>query len=158
MNKISFDIAIEAPVSLVYQTMLDDVTYREWTSAFNASSHYQGSWNKGEKIIFIGVDEKGDCGGMVSRIKENIPNQFVSIEHLGLVKDGVEITQGPEVEGWAGALENYRFTTSNGTTHVNIEMDSNEEFESYFKDTWPKALAKLKSICELSAANFSAQI
>lgn len=151
MNKISFDIEIEAPVSLVYQTMLNDATYREWTSPFNASSHYQGSWDKGAKIIFIGVDEKGERGGMVSRIKENIPNQFVSIEHLGLLKDTVEITEGPEVEGWAGALENYRFTAGNGTTQVNIEMDSNEEFESYFRETWPKALAKLKSICELQA-------
>lgn len=148
MNKMHFDVEIQAPVSLVYQTMLDDVTYREWTIPFNPTSHFQGSWEKGAKIIFIGVDEKGERDGMVSRIKENIPNEFVSIEHLGLLQGDVEITQGPEVEGWAGALENYRFTTSNGATHVHIEMDANEEFESYFTDTWPKALAKLKSICE----------
>lgn len=148
MKKISFDVEIKAPVSIVYQAMINDASYRQWTRVFNATSHYQGSWEKGEKIIFIGVDEKGERGGMVSRIKENIPNQFISIEHLGLVKGAEEITEGPEVEGWAGALENYKFTSGNGVTHVNVEMDSNEEFENYFKETWPKALAALKSICE----------
>lgn len=148
MRKISFDIEIEAPVSLVYQTMIDDTFYREWTRAFNPTSHYQGSWEKGSKIIFIGIDEQGERGGMVGRIKENIVNQFISIEHLGLLQGTEEITSGPEVEAWAGALENYRFRSDKGTTQLNIEMDSNEEFESYFKDTWPKALEKLKAICE----------
>lgn len=148
MKKISFAIEVEAPVSLVYQTMIDDTFYREWTRAFNATSHYQGSWAKGSKILFIGIDEQGERGGMVSRIRENIANQFISIEHLGLLQGAEEITSGPEVEAWAGALENYRFSGDKGTTQLTIEMDSNEEFESYFKETWPKALAKLKAICE----------
>jgi hypothetical protein len=28
-------------------------------------------------MLFIGVDENGEKGGMVSRITKNIPNQFV---------------------------------------------------------------------------------
>lgn len=148
MNKLSFTIEIDAPVETVYKTMLDEDSYREWTKEFNLTSHYQGSWEKGAKILFIGMDDEGNRGGMVSRIKENIPNQFVSIEHLGILKDTGEVTEGPEVEDWAGALENYTFKPSNGGTTLSVDMDANEQFESYFAETWPKALARLKSICE----------
>jgi len=85
---------------------------------------------------------------MVSKIRENIPNKFLSIEHLGTLKGEEEITSGPEVESWAGALENYTFKSNNGNTVVEVDMDSNQEFKSYFMDTWPKALKKLKAICE----------
>ena len=85
---------------------------------------------------------------MVSRIKENLTDKFISIEHLGIVKNGDEITSGPEVEGWAGLLENYTLKSTNGISLLEIDIDSNQEFKSYFLETWPKALEKLKSICE----------
>ena len=46
---------------------------------------------------------------MVSKIAENIPNRFVSIQHYGLLKADKEITEGPEVEKWANGFENYTF-------------------------------------------------
>lgn len=147
-ERLHFEVSIDAPVEKVYATMLDEEQYAAWTAAFNPTSHYKGSWEKGAKILFLGSGENGEMGGMVSRIKENIPNRFVSIEHLGLVQNGREITSGAEVEGWAGAMENYSFKEANGKTLLSVEMDSNDEFSDYFSDTWPKALNKLKAICE----------
>ena len=147
-EKLRFEILIDAPVEKVYSRMLDEKQYQEWTAAFSPTSRFKGSWEKGSKILFLGDDEKGNTGGMVSRIKENIPNQFVSIEHLGLVKDGKEVISGEEVESWAGSLENYTFEQKKEKTLLSVEMDSNEEFESYFSETWPKALQRLKEICE----------
>lgn len=89
---LHFEIEIQAPVEKVYETMLHDKTYREWTSIFNATSHFKGSWNKNEKILFMGTDADGKEGGMMSRIKENIPFKFVSIEHLGMINGEEEIT------------------------------------------------------------------
>jgi uncharacterized protein YndB with AHSA1/START domain len=148
MEVINFEISIDAPVEKVYKTMLDDQTYREWTKVFNETSHYKGSWDKGSKILFAGEDKDGNVGGMVSKIRENVPNKFISIEHLGLLQGDKEITSGPELEGWAGALENYTFKTSNGKTIVETDMDSNSDFKDYFSNTWPLALQKLKEICE----------
>jgi uncharacterized protein YndB with AHSA1/START domain len=148
METLQFEIAINAPVEKVYSVMLDEKTYREWTAEFNPTSFYRGSWEKGAKILFIGCNSEGKEEGMVSRIKENIPNQFVSIEHLGILDGTNEITSGPVVDGWAGAMENYSFREDNGKTIVAIEMDANEQFKSYFEQTWPKALQKLKEICE----------
>lgn len=147
-KRLNFEIEINAKVDRVYSIMLDENGYREWTSEFNPGSHYKGSWEKGSKILFIGVDPDGNTGGMVSRIKEHIPMEFVSIEHIGILHNDKEITSGQEVESWSGALENYTFIQHGSSTLLKIDMDANEEFESYFMESWPKALNKLKSICE----------
>ena len=139
MEKMHFEILIKASVEKVYQTMLDKEHYSVWTAEFNPTSHFVGSWEKGSKIVFLGCDKDGNQGGMVSRIRQNVPNKFVSIEHLGLVQNGKEILTGPEIEQWAGALEEYTFTETDDTTKVEVDMDSNEEFRSYFTDTWPRA-------------------
>jgi uncharacterized protein YndB with AHSA1/START domain len=147
-NRMHFEIMIDASPEMVYQTMFEDKNWRNWTAAFNPSSYYEGSWQKGSKMLFLGCDSEGNLGGMVSRVKENIPHTFVSIEHLGIINNGNEITSGPEVDGWAGALENYTFTNVNGQTKFEVDMDANEEFMSYLNETWPKALNRLKLICE----------
>lgn len=148
MEKIHFEISINAPAQKVYQSMINEKHYNQWTSVFNATSHYKGSWDKGSKILFIGSDSDGNTGGMVSFIKENIPNKFISIEHCGILKGDTEITSGEEVEAWAGSHENYTFNETDGITLLSIDLDSVEEFKDYFTETWPKALQILKTICE----------
>lgn len=151
LETMHFEIKINATADKVYKAMLDEKKYSEWTSAFNpGGSFYKGSWGKGSKIEFLGPDQKGELGGMVSRIKENIPNSFISIEHLGIVKNGKEITSGPETEGWAGALENYTFKEDHGKTLLQVDTDSNQEFKKFFQDVWPKALSKVKELSEKS--------
>ena len=128
--------------------MIDQNHYKEWTSEFNPTSHFKGSWEKGSKILFLGDAADGTLDGMVSRIKENIPNRFISIEHLGIVENGREVLCGPDVDVWAGARENYSFTEKDGSTLLSVDTDTTDKFKQYFLDTWPKALQKLKSICE----------
>lgn len=151
MKTLQFKVSIDAPVSKVYDFMLgtnSQSTYEQWTSLFNPTSSYEGSWEKGNKILFVGVDEKGEKGGMVSKIADNIPNQFVSIQHYGLLKASEEITEGPEVEKWANGFENYTFEENNGITTVSVDLDTNEEFLDFMSQTYPKALDKLKELCE----------
>jgi len=148
--RIRHEIQINAGVNHTYKTMIDDKQYRGWTSVFNPGSCFSGSWNKGSKILFIGTGEDGTTGGMVSRIKENIPGKFISIEHLGMLKDGKEILSGPEVESWAGAEENYSFSGDDNKTLLTVELDTGSDYVDYFNETWPKALKLLKEICERS--------
>ncbi len=148
MEKLEFEIEIKASTEAVYSAMLDEEKYREWTSVFNPTSRYEGSWEKGAKIRFIGVDSKGNTAGMIARIRENIPNKFISIEHIGILNNGEEILSGPEVDGWQGALENYEFISNGNMTTLKVSMDANENFKEYFEETWPKALLRLKQICE----------
>lgn len=151
MEKLQFKVSINAPVTKVYDFMLginSKSTYEQWVSVFNPTSTYEGSWDKGDKILFIGVDEQGEKGGMVSRIIENNSNRFVSIQHYGLVQADKEITEGPEVEKWANGFENYTFEESNGTTTVTVDLDTTEDFVEYMNEMYPKALDKLRELCE----------
>ncbi len=145
---LHFQIVINAPAEKVYHLMIENKTYREWTSEFNPTSHFKGSWEKNSKILFLGTDKNGKLGGMVSVINDNIPNKFISIKHLGIIHEGIEKTSGPEVDKWAGGLENYTFKEVNGSTILEIDLDAIEDFKEYFTETWPKALNKLKEVCE----------
>ena len=148
LKTMRFEISIHAEAGKVYRTMLDENGYSAWTAAFNPTSRFKGSWEKGSRIHFLGQDQDGSVGGMVSSIRENIPGKFVSIEHLGMIKDGKEVMTGPDVEIWAGAMENYTFTGDGGNTLLRVDADTIGDYESFFQETWPKALALLKSICE----------
>jgi hypothetical protein len=151
MTKVHFKENINASAEKVYKTMLgiDDVKiYEQWTAEFNPTSTYEGKWDKGSKILFVGCDETGKRGGMVSEIAENIPNRFVSIRHYGILDGDTEIIEGPEVEKWTGGFENYSFEEKNGVTTITIEIDVTEEFMDYFNETWPRALKKIKLMCE----------
>lgn len=147
MDKLHFSIDIKAPKEKVWNTMLNDETYRKWTEPFYPGSYYKGGWNKGSKILFLAPGEKGEMG-MVSRIAENKLYEFISIEHLGVINNGVEDTTSEEVKNWAGAHENYTFKENNGATKVLIDLDSDEKYSEMFSEMWPKALDKLKDLAE----------
>lgn len=151
MKRLQYKIDIKAPVTKVYKTMLgleNKSTYEAWTAEFNPTSTYEGNWEKGSKMLFVGVGEDGEKGGMVSEIAENIPNQFVSIRHLGIVKGDTEITSGEEVEKWIGSMENYSFEENNGMTTLTVDIDMVEDYIDYFDMAYPKALNKLKQTIE----------
>lgn len=153
MKKLKFTITINAPAEIVYNKMLglDDInTYRQWTSEFNPSSTYEGSWEKNSVIHFFGTDSKGEKAGMVSEVAENIPGELVSIKHIGIIMGNTQITEGPEVESWAGALESYKFTEHGGVTTLTVECDTAEEHLESFSKIWPNALSALKKMVEVS--------
>lgn len=151
MEKLQFKKEINAPAQHVYETMLglkDKSTYDAWVKVFNPTSSFEGSWDKGSKIYFTGIDENGKKGGMVSRIEEHEPAKFVSIGHLGILDGETEITSGEHVEAWQGGHENYTFEENNAVTTVTVELDTVAEYADYFKENYPAALAKLKEISE----------
>ena len=103
MEKLHYDIAINATPEKVWKVLWTDQTYREWTSAFSEGSHAKTDWKEGSKVLFL----DGTGQGMVSKIAANRPNEFMSFEHLGEIRDGNEDTTSEKVKEWAGAHENY---------------------------------------------------
>lgn len=149
MKQLHTSILIQAPKEKVWHTMLDDATYRQWTRAFNPGSYYKGSWEQGSEIEFLGPDPAGPGeGGMFSRIKENREFEFISIEHLGLIKNGVRDTTSDEVKKWAPAFENYTFVEKDGGTELQVDMSVHDEFAAMFEEMWTKALQDLKALAE----------
>lgn len=148
MQTIQFTILIDADKHKVWNIMLEDKTYREWTKEFNADSYYEGSWSKGSEIRFIGANAEGKLEGMFSRIKENDPYRFISIEHLGMISNGIVDTTSEEVKKWTPSFENYTFTEKGDKTESKVEMQVGEEYKKIFEEMWPRALKALKALCE----------
>jgi uncharacterized protein YndB with AHSA1/START domain len=143
---INFSVQINAPREKVWSVLFDDATYRQWTAVFHEGSYAETDWQEGSKALFLGP---GGKDGMVSTIARNIPNEFLSIKHLGTVKDGVEDTTSEEVQKWAGGLENYTLKEKDGGTELTVDGSKiPEEYYDYFTGVWPKALAKVKELSE----------
>lgn len=151
MQKLHYEILIDSPVKKVWDTMLEDATYREWTALFHEGSRYEGSWDEGSKILFLGPGEDGQGeGGMVSKIAENRLHEFISIRHYGFIFNGVEDTTSDFVKKWIDEdpRENYTFTNVDGKTQLVIDVDVDEDWADDLAQAWPKALERLKELCE----------
>lgn len=152
MEKLSFSIDIRAPKKKVWETMLNDDTYRKWTEVFNptdfpSGSHYEWEWKEGSRMLFIGSDENGEISGMISKIKEVRPYDYLSIQHLWEIVNGKE-TYWPETQN---AQENYTFIEKDGVTRVSVDLDTDEQYKDMFEEMWPEALKKLKALSESNA-------
>ncbi len=149
MQKLHFEIFINAPREKVWDTMLGKETYKEWTKVFQEGSDYRGSWEEGSKILFIGPGKESESeGGMIGRIKENRKYEFISIEILGMIENGIEDTTSEAVKSWTEAFENYTFTEKDGGTKLSIEVNTLGEFKTMMETMWPKALQVLKELAE----------
>ncbi|MGP4031257.1 SRPBCC family protein [Pseudarthrobacter sp. 1C304] len=147
MEKLRYSVTVNAPVQDVWSTMLDQASYREWTKAFGESS-YVGDWSQGSDIRFVGPDGDGSMGGLIATVEENRPHELISLRYIGLIVNGEVDATSEAAKPFVGGHERYAFSESGGSTTVDVELDSDEQFVSMFDDAWPPALAKLKEIAE----------
>ena len=77
MEKLHYSITINASNKKVWETMLGIDTYKLWTDIFSPGSYFVGDWSEGSKMLFLGPGEKRKESGMVSKIKENKPYEYV---------------------------------------------------------------------------------
>jgi hypothetical protein len=144
MEQLEFKIIIDAPREVVWNILIGIDTYPVWTSVFCEGSKVETDWKVGSKALFL----DGNNSGMVSVIAENNPYSFLSIKHIGEVKNGIEDTEGEQVKSWAGCHENYTLKDLHNSTLWIVEMDVTPEFAVYMKDLWPKAQQKVKEMAE----------
>ncbi|HCR77740.1 MAG TPA: ATPase [Chryseobacterium sp.] len=139
MKKLHFDIQINAEAEKVWSVLWDDFSFRQWTSAFTEGSFYQGNLKENEIIKFLDPQNNG----MFSKIVALIPNQEIKFLHLGEIYNGVEAPQN-----WGEATEKYILTEDENTTHLQVEIQTSEEFKSFFEEKFPDALSNVKHLSE----------
>ncbi|MDD2871049.1 MAG: SRPBCC domain-containing protein [Candidatus Gracilibacteria bacterium] len=151
-EQLHFEIEIDESTQKVWDTMLTLETYKIWTSIFDPSSYYEGNWEKGSEIHFLG----SDGNGMLSKIAENTLYKFISIKHLGMLVNGVVDTTSDNVLSWIPSYENYTFTEKGSKTLLEVDLElpstpEGKEMKDMFEGMWPNALLKLKELCEGNA-------
>ncbi len=143
-KRLQFSVHVAAPPAVAWRIMLDRPTYEHWTSAFAEGSTYEGGWEAGDRIRFVGPDGSG----VSSVIAESRPHEFVSIRHVGMFEHGVEDTESEAVRAWAPAYENYTFHQADQGTRIDVELDVTPDFEATMAERWPVALERLKLLCD----------
>ena len=148
MKTLHFSVDIRASRQTVWETLFGGESYTRWTAEFAEGSYFEGTWEGGTRMRFL--VPSGD--GMVAEVAESRPHAFLSLKHLGFVKDGVEDTDSEVVKAWAPAFENYTLSEAGNTTELAIDLDVEPAFEEAMTKIWPKALARLKALCESRTA------
>lgn len=145
METIEYKIDIHAPAKKVWETMIAQDTYRKWVAKSWPDSFYEGKWQKGEKIKFIGPDGSGTLAELV----EVKPYETIRARHIAILQSGgVEDRTSEMAKGWVGIIEEYRFAERNGKTALTVHIETNPEWRKMFEDGWPTALQELKKISE----------
>ena len=149
METLKYKIEIAAPAKKVWETMLQQETYRQWVGKSWPGSTYEGKWEKGEKIKFVSSEGEGALAEMV----EAKPYEQILARHIALLqKGGVEDRTSEVAQGWVGTTEGYQFTERNGSTTVTVTIETKAEWRDMFDEGWPAALEELKKITERELA------
>lgn len=139
MEILEYKIEINASPEKVWSVLWNDISYRQWTSAFTEGSFYQGTLEEGTIVKFFDPNNNG----MFSRVIKNIPNKEMTFLHLGEIYDGVESPQD-----WGDATESYLLEETENGTLLRSEIKTSEEFKSFFEEHFPKAIQNVKNLAE----------
>jgi uncharacterized protein YndB with AHSA1/START domain len=149
MEHLEYKIVISASAKKVWETMLQENTYKQWVAKSWPNSSYEGQWVQGEKIKFIGPDGSGTLAELV----EVKPYERILARHIAVLTPGGAEDRTSEVaKGWIGITEEYQFTEHLGATTLTVFIETNPEWSKMFDDGWPTALEELKKIAERQLA------
>ncbi|SHK80369.1 ATPase [Chryseobacterium polytrichastri] len=139
MEKLSFEIQINADPEKVWNVLWGEITYRQWTTAFTEGSFYEGTLEEGSIVKFFDPHNNG----MYSRVEKNIAHKEMKFLHLGEIYDGVESPQN-----WGEATEAYILEENEDGTVLKGEIQTPAEFKEFFESKFPKALGIVKNLSE----------
>lgn len=139
MEKLSYEIQINATPEKIWTVLWGEMTYRQWTAAFAEGSFYQGNLEEGSIVKFLDPNNNG----MFSRVEKNVPNQEMKFLHLGEIFAGVETPQD-----WGEATESYILKETEEGTTLKSEIQTPPEFKSFFEEKFPKALEIVKNLSQ----------
>ena len=140
MKKLEFTIEINASAEKVWDVLWEDENYRNWTSTFIKGSYYKGELQEGNEILFLSPGEHG----MFAVVEKMTPLKSMHFKHYGEVLDGVRQERTYD----ENAIEQYDLTETEVGTKLTVTINTEEEYITYFTNSFPRALNAIKEIAE----------
>jgi uncharacterized protein YndB with AHSA1/START domain len=146
MKTLQFTKEIKATAQKVWDTLWNETTYTQWTSAFNpaGSSIMKSDWKVGGRTFFL--DKQGN--GMISTIKTKNEPYDIVFEHLGELMNGNEDTTSEKVKNWSGSLEEYHLSENDGVTTLKASVQTAPEWEEMMNSGFTIGLEEVKRLSE----------
>ncbi|GJL74500.1 hypothetical protein [Nitrosomonas sp.] len=148
MEHLTYEIDINAPISTIWNTLVQSETYKVWVKAFSPKSYFDGEWIQGTEIRFLDPD----MGGTKAVLEIVEPGKRLLAKHVALIsKEGKESTSGEMADKWLGTTEDYVLSREGDISKLVINIKTHEDFVPMFNDAWPKAIASIKELSEKNA-------
>jgi uncharacterized protein YndB with AHSA1/START domain len=147
LRTIEKTVDVAAPPERVWDVLLDDSTYRQWTAAFTPGSSAETDWQEGSTARFL--DPSGS--GMLGRIVVSRRPEVLEIEYLGMVSAGQDDTDSEVARDYNGGKETYRLTRTPDGTHLAIAADMGEEHYDDMSAAWDRALVEVQELARAGA-------
>ena len=144
MKKLQFSIEIHATNVIVWDTLWQDETFRQWASIIDPGTYMVGDLQVGNEIQFI---SSVNGYGVTSLVEKLVENEYLLLRHSA---DTQEAGKRERAQEWTGGAESYSLAEKDGTTTLTVAFDVPPELEEYFKVNYPKALEQLKILSERS--------
>lgn len=142
MKELQFSIEMNATKEMVWSTLWDDITFRDWANNIDEGTYMKGEMKEGNVVEFI---SSVNGYGVSSLIEKMIPNEYVFFKHYA---DTQESGQKEREKEWSGLTESYSLTEINGITTLVAKTDVPEDLVEMFTTSIPKALARIKTLAE----------
>ncbi|MDD3307834.1 MAG: hypothetical protein PHO29_12165 [Acetobacterium sp.] len=142
MKKIQFSIEINTAKERVWETLWEDITFRDWANIIDEGTYMKGAMKEGNEIEFI---SSVSGYGVTDLIEKLNPNEFVLFRHSADTKKSGQQEREKE---WTGGTESYSLAEKNGVTTLIVKTDVPKEQEETFKIRFPRALERIKTLAE----------
>jgi uncharacterized protein YndB with AHSA1/START domain len=144
IEKLVFKTTIGATAEKVWKVLWDKDQYQLWTEPFTVGSYYSGEIAQGNRIHFLTPEGHGMYSD-VAWVKENEQVVFL---HIGEMKNFKELPGDEKTEKWTRSSESYLLLPSKEGVLLRVEVDCDPQYLDSMREMFPKALQKIKELCE----------
>lgn len=141
MKILEFKTQISAPAEKVWKVLFTQHENRNWPSAVNEGTYFEGTWEEGSVMRFL--DEENN--GMYNSVEKNIPNKELIMKHLGWIYDG-ELSP----QDWEDSTVTYLLESNENGTLLTGKINALDEFVDFFNSKYPSNFEKVKKLSESS--------
>ena len=139
MKLLEFKTQINAPADKVWKVLFTQDENRNWPSAVNEGTYFEGNWEEGSVMRFL--DDENN--GMYNQIEKNIPNRELVMKHLGWIYDG-ELSP----QDWEDSTVTYLLESNETSTLLIAKVNALDEFVDLFNAKYPSNFEKVKKLSE----------
>lgn len=139
---MQFSINIRSTKEIVWDTLWNDETFRQWASIIDPETYMIGEMKQGSEVQFISA---AGGYGVTSFVETLTPGEFLRLKHRADTQGGGQQERENE---WTGGEETYQLAEKNDTTTLTVAFDVPPELEDYFEVSYPKALERVKTLAE----------
>jgi len=147
-QKVSCSTEIQASKERIWDVLTAPATFEQWCAAFSPGSYFEGDWTEGSTMRFLAANESGNAAGMVTRVERHVPAEWLRLEHIGVVDNGLAVFEGEEYEKLIPAIEEYRLSEVPGGFRLSVETEVPDSYIAFFSQAWQDALNRIKALAE----------